>query len=95
MPDTTRRIRLLWDFRGPDAEGTARHFLTHLLTFLSRNELSLKCEVMKNALGGWSVACEAPDLPAFLAETSKQPKLSVADQLGAALKPQRFEWLEV
>ncbi len=32
--------RLCWDYRGPDAAGTAHHFDAHLTTFLQRQNLS-------------------------------------------------------
>ena len=31
------KIRLIWDFRGPDCEKTAKHFKIHLSEFLSAN----------------------------------------------------------
>lgn len=36
-----RILKLIWDFKGPDAEITAKHHATHLQEFLNRNELSL------------------------------------------------------
>ena len=35
-----RKIRLKWDFRGPEAKQTAKHFLTHLIEFLHKENLS-------------------------------------------------------
>ena len=32
--------RLLWDYYGGDAEGTAGHFLVHLADYLARNGLA-------------------------------------------------------
>jgi len=31
------KIRLIWDFRGPDCEKTAKHFKIHLSEFLCAN----------------------------------------------------------
>ena len=35
-----QKIRLKWDFRGPEAKQTAKHFLTHLIEFLHKENLS-------------------------------------------------------
>lgn len=35
-----RNIKLIWDFRGPDAEMTARHHEIHLKEFINKKELS-------------------------------------------------------
>jgi len=35
-----RKIKLIWDFRGPDAEMTARHHEIHLKEFINKKELS-------------------------------------------------------
>lgn len=32
----TRRIKLIWDFFGPDAQRTAEHHLRHVVQFLQR-----------------------------------------------------------
>ena len=32
----SKQIQLLWDFRGPASEPTARHFLEHLLQYLNQ-----------------------------------------------------------
>ncbi len=34
-----RKIRLLWDFYGETAEGTAKHHLVHLEQFMERSKL--------------------------------------------------------
>ena len=31
------KIRLIWDFRGPDCEKTAKHYKIHLTEFLHTN----------------------------------------------------------
>lgn len=34
-----QKIRLKWDFRGPEASQTAQHFLEHLIEFLEKEKL--------------------------------------------------------
>jgi hypothetical protein len=36
-----RKIKLLWDFRGPDAQEVARHHAVHLSDFIKKEKLSL------------------------------------------------------
>lgn len=36
-----RKIKLLWDFRGPDASETARHHARHLAEFIKKEALVL------------------------------------------------------
>ena len=35
-----RKIRLLWDFRGPEAKETAKHHVIHLKEFAEKENLS-------------------------------------------------------
>lgn len=51
-----------WDYFGPDAEGTARHFRVHLDDFIQRGGLS-GCETGTESTGpGHHAAwCKAPD----------------------------------
>ena len=35
-----RAIQLIWDFRGPEAQGTAEHHARHLAEFAQREQLS-------------------------------------------------------
>jgi hypothetical protein len=37
-----RAIKLIWDFRGPAAQGTAEHHARHLAEFAQREKLSLQ-----------------------------------------------------
>ncbi|MCX2720142.1 hypothetical protein [Lentiprolixibacter aurantiacus] len=37
-----RKIKLIWDFRGPDALAIAQHHEIHLKEFIEREGLSLK-----------------------------------------------------
>ena len=50
-----------WDFFGPRAEGTARHFLRHLDDFLAREGLT-GCATAVEApkAGQWTVSCRTP-----------------------------------
>lgn len=41
--------KYLWDFFGPHAERTARHFEQHLLEFLSKNELAVESTGLESA----------------------------------------------
>ncbi|MGB5648348.1 hypothetical protein [Muriicola sp.] len=36
-----RKIKLLWDFRGPDASETAKHHARHLADFIKKESLAL------------------------------------------------------
>ncbi|UZH55980.1 hypothetical protein JRG66_03655 [Salinimicrobium tongyeongense] len=36
-----QKLKLIWDFHGPDAEITAKHHAVHLREFLNKNTLSL------------------------------------------------------
>lgn len=35
-----RKIRLIWDFHGESAEGTAKHHVIHLKEFMAKEELA-------------------------------------------------------
>lgn len=36
-----RKLKLIWDFKGPDANTTARHHAVHLREFVQMNKLSM------------------------------------------------------
>ena len=36
-----RKIRIIWDFHGNAAEGTARHHLEHLMEFMTKNKIEV------------------------------------------------------
>ena len=36
----TRKIKLIWDFRGPDAAETAKHHAIHLADFIRKESLT-------------------------------------------------------
>lgn len=51
-----------WDYYGPDAEGTARHFLAHLGEYIARAGVA-GCEsgVESTRAGHCAVWCRAPE----------------------------------
>ena len=67
-----------WDFFGPRAEGTAKHFVRHLNEFFEKNGI-VGCEVDTASAGQGHVAarCRAP--------------LEAEDVIERALRPQRME----
>lgn len=71
-----RKLKLIWDFRGPDAETTAAHHAVHLEEFVKINKLSL------NILG--SEQLTAVHAIAFLVVTDSEMR-----QVRDALKPHR------
>jgi hypothetical protein len=96
------KIRFLWDFFGPRAEGTAKHFEKHLLQFLAANSLTLPTGVLQESENHVVVFCDPPDVPGALqqeapsheaeASTNSEPtKEAIADQIGRALRPNRVE----
>ncbi len=69
--------RYFWDFFGPDAEGTAAHFVRHLDEFLSRNHLS-GCSTGTTSAGpGHHAAyCDAPPEVGSAIERALRPRRS-------------------
>ena len=72
----SRIIRIYWDFRGPDAEETAKHHLRHLEEFTAKEEIPLY---------GKGIANEAKEFYAAYIEVKEDRVIPVRD----ALKPQR------
>jgi hypothetical protein len=67
-----------WDFFGPRAEGTARHFHVHLLEFLAKNA----CPEMPTGLESqgarhYAVFCHPPDDWQTPIEQSLRPRRAV------------------
>lgn len=90
------RVRFFWDFHGPEAEATARHFATHLGEFFERNDLSLEAGVEARQGGTVSVYSDMPDVPAVILqqlghEAADDTAPTVAARVGEALRPQRIE----
>lgn len=74
----TRKIKLIWDFRGPAAEKTAVHHEKHLKEFLNSEKLSLDITGVVHINDLYSIA--------FLV-VEEAEMLNVRD----ALKPHRGE----
>lgn len=72
------RPRLLWDYRGPQAQGTAEHFLRHLDEFLEREGFE-GCATGVQALGPAHSACFCVCAEGQVAK------------LGPALRPHRID----
>jgi len=71
-------VRLFWDFYGPRAEGTARHFEKHLREFFTREGLPLEASGAEEAAAShWYAYCDVDD--------------ATADPVRRALRPQREE----
>ena len=71
-----RKIKLIWDFRGPDAEAFAEHHTVHLNEFAAKEKLKLnETECLKQSNTHW-MAC-------LIVEETVMPK--VRD----ALRPHR------
>jgi hypothetical protein len=73
----TRVTVFYWDYFGPDAEGTARHFLVHLVDYLARSGVT-GCEhgVESAQEGHYAVWCKTPDA-ARTAVTRLRPRRAV------------------
>jgi len=55
-------LRLLWDYRGPNAKGIAEHFVMHLESYSQRHNLGkLQMDVLENRPGWWSAYLDAPE----------------------------------
>lgn len=69
------RVRYFWDFFGPRAEGTARHFQRHLQQFLAQHGLE-GCEIRVTSAGEghWAVECTAPPAARSAIEGALRPK---------------------
>jgi hypothetical protein len=66
--------KYLWDFFGPYAERTARHFEQHLLEFLSKNELAVEATGLEsNGHNHHAAFCIAPAQSQSTIETSLRP----------------------
>ena len=88
------QVRLLWDFRGPDAEQTAKHFEVHLREFFRKHDLAMPSGITPAEGSNWSAFCDPPDVPSALEEATngRVPESEpIADQVGRALRPTRVE----
>lgn len=64
-----------WDFFGPRAEGTARHFARHLEQFLENHRISgCRVTVTSEYEGHFAAVCEATEESAPVLEKSLRPQ---------------------
>ena len=76
-----RKLKLIWDFRGPDAETTAAHHAVHLEEFINNHQLSQK-------IVGSEIISEAHAIAFMVVTQAEMPP--VRD----ALKPHRGQLYE-
>lgn len=79
--DKQRKIKLIWDFHGPEAERTAEHHALHLKEFIKTNNISLNITGFEIVRQGYCMA--------FMVVKEKEMK-PVRD----ALKPHRGQVYE-
>lgn len=77
-----KQLKLIWDFRGPDAQKTAEHHEIHLKEFI-------QMENLKNNITGVETISEVYTM-AYLV-VNENEMISVRD----SLRPHRGEWYEV
>lgn len=77
-----KKIKLIWDFRGPDAQKTAEHHEIHLKEFIQKEKL-------ENNITGVMKIEDLYSLAYLVVNESEM--ISVRD----ALKPHRGEWYEL
>lgn len=70
-----RQARLWWDFFGPRAEGTARHFESHLAEFLERERIE-DCQLGTESPqpNHWAVWCRCPAAREAALVTALRPR---------------------
>ncbi|HEV8238152.1 MAG TPA: hypothetical protein VGS57_02145 [Thermoanaerobaculia bacterium] len=67
-----------WDFFGPRAEGTARHFLRHLDEFLQRERVEgCATAVEELRAGHWVVTCRTPAEAATAVRQALRPRREI------------------
>lgn len=76
-----KKLRLIWDFRGPDAQKTAEHHEIHLKEFIQAEKLMNKITGVETISEMYSVAYLVVD---------ENEMIAVRD----SLKPHRGEWYE-
>jgi len=77
-----KKLKLIWDFHGPDAYKTAQHHEIHLKEFIQNKDL-------QNQITGTEQLSESYSI-AFMV-VNENEMIPVRD----ALKPHRGEWYEV
>lgn len=76
-----KKLRLIWDFRGPDAQKTAEHHEIHLKEFI-------QAEKLMNNITGVETISEMYSVAYLVVDENEM--IEVRD----ALKPHRGEWYE-
>ena len=62
----SRKIKLIWDFKGPYASKTAEHHLIHLNEFVSREKVDVLATGTENISGNHTIAfiaCSEENMP--------------------------------
>ena len=77
-----KKLKLIWDFRGPDAQKTAEHHEIHLKEFIRK-------ESLQNEITGVEVLSDMYSVAYLVVNESEM--ISVRD----ALRPHRGEWYEL
>jgi len=77
----SRKLKLIWDFKGPDANKIAEHHVIHLNQFIEREQYILKET-------GFETIHEAHSI-AFMIVT-QETMIEIRD----LLKPHRGEWYD-
>lgn len=77
-----KKLKLIWDFRGPDAQKTAQHHEIHLKEFIRNKNLL-------NEITGVEEFSELYSIAYMI--INEDEMISVRD----ALRPHRGEWYEV
>jgi len=75
----SKKIKLIWEFRGPTAEQTAKHHVIHLNDYIAIEKLSLQQTAVE-------VSGEFHATAYMIIEESDMPKVK------AALKPHRGQY---
>jgi len=76
-----KKLKLIWDFRGPDAAKIAEHHVIHLNEYLDAKQIDLKITGSENLNTMHSIA--------FMV-VYQSSMIEIRD----ALKPHRGEWYE-
>ena len=65
---TMRKLKLIWDFRGPYGEKTAEHHVVHLKDYIRMNKLNVTIFGVESVNEMHHLAylvCEEPDMPSL------------------------------
>ncbi|MCC7400207.1 MAG: hypothetical protein IT214_01880 [Chitinophagaceae bacterium] len=76
-----KKVKLTWDFMGPDAHKIAEHYEHHLLEFIQMHKLKNEITGIENISDVYATSYMVVDE-------------NEVDQVRAALRPKRLEWYE-